>query len=96
MTDKESLEKCLEAESADEVALVLASAEQAGVILVKRDADVACVLGLKSAAVAMGVDPDGEDIDKAALHETFQVLAVNEFDSHRYVVTLISLFYVII
>lgn len=42
VTDKDSLEKCLEAESADEVALVLASAEEAGVILVQRDADCAC------------------------------------------------------
>ena len=41
VTDKESLEKCLEAESVDEVALVLASAEQAGVVLIKRDADMA-------------------------------------------------------
>jgi hypothetical protein len=77
VTDKESLEKCLEAESADEVALVLASAEQAGVILVKRDADVACVLGLKSSEGLMGDANDDND------KETFQVLAVNEFDSHR-------------
>ncbi len=42
VTNSASLEKCLEAESADEVALVLAAAEQAGVILTNRGAEKAC------------------------------------------------------
>jgi len=78
VTDRESLEACLEAESADEVALVIAAAEHSDVVLVKRDSDSARVLGLKGIR-----DSDATEVPGDNTAENFEILAVNEFDSNR-------------
>lgn len=72
--DASALKACMQAESADEVALVLAAAEHCGVLLLSRsDATMTC-----SGLGAYNPNPSGHaDI------ETVTILAVNEFDSDR-------------
>eukprot|EP00597_Dinobryon_sp_UTEXLB2267_P003568 CAMPEP_0170078792 /NCGR_PEP_ID=MMETSP0019_2-20121128/15333_1 /TAXON_ID=98059 /ORGANISM="Dinobryon sp., Strain UTEXLB2267" /LENGTH=1265 /DNA_ID=CAMNT_0010291923 /DNA_START=401 /DNA_END=4198 /DNA_ORIENTATION=+ len=71
VSDPVSLKRCLQAESADEVALVLAAAEHCGVLLLARS---------DSEMRAQGLGPYGAEGDGA---ETVELLAVNEFDSDR-------------
>jgi len=72
VSDASSLKRCLQAESADEVALVLAAAEHCGVLLVARSDSELQVQGLGLYGAASGGGP-----------ETVELLAVNEFDSDR-------------
>lgn len=72
INDLKSLEACLQAESADEVALVIAAAQYAQVYLVARSNVAATVVGLNTESVS-----DFND------SETWEVLALNEFESDR-------------
>ena len=113
--DKASLESCLQAESADEVALVVAAVEYAQVLLSERDVRSVVVSGLVSASetgskawisrstldskeisngtretttaadinIAEPVRDAGTSVSAGAAVETYEVLAVNVFDSDR-------------
>lgn len=108
VSDKASLEKCLQAESADEVALVTAAVEHAEVLLTQRDVRSIVVKGLDLAGVADEVgeaaetpdnfkewasrSPSAQGMEGSAMRdpsqsqgseETYEVLAVNVFDSDR-------------
>ncbi len=87
VTDKASLEKCLQAESADEVALVVAAVQFAQVLLTQRDIRSVAVKGLSAASVgkpwASGPSAASAPENKAQGEESYEVLAVNVFDSDR-------------
>lgn len=70
VNDFQSLKDCLQAESPDEVALVLAAAEFAGTLLVQRDVVDITVAGIVRAG-------------PVKINEKIQLLAVNGFDSDR-------------
>jgi magnesium-transporting ATPase (P-type) len=93
VSDEASLEKCLQAESADEVALVLAAAKFGDALLVHRDVRSIVVKGLgnstgttassssrDSATHTSGKDREGGN---SATTTTYDVVAVNTFDSDR-------------
>lgn len=95
VSDKASLEKCLQAESADEVALVTAAVEFSEVILTQRDVRSIVVKGLDAPhagnslhapanfqewASRVSTDPPPPSHGR---EETYTVLAVNVFDSDR-------------
>ncbi len=69
VTDLKSLLGCLQAESPDEIALVEAAAEHAGVILVNRSANTIRITSKNQSG--------------HAIEEEFELLAVNEFESDR-------------
>lgn len=104
VSDKASLEKCLQAESADEVALVTAAVEFADIILTKRDVRSITIKGIdnpdpredgKNRAAPkdfkewanrspiVAIDTDGGAPTSRDSEETYDVLAVNVFDSDR-------------
>ena len=78
VNDVKSLQDCLQAESPDEVALVLAAASCGNVILCKRE-NFQLITG----------DYEGRQINRSdvtrniARHEHYEILAVNSFDSFR-------------
>lgn len=79
ITDTESLTASLQAESPDEVALILAAAKHCGVLVTKRNGHEVESLGLN-----LYTDPSVEEQHDSVLsNEKVELLAVNEFDSDR-------------
>lgn len=80
INDTESLTAALQAESPDEVALILAAAKHCGVLVTKRNGHE-----VESQGLNLYTDPSTEELhDSASLtSEKVELLAVNEFDSDR-------------
>lgn len=79
IADAAGLKSCLNAESADEVALILAAAEHCGVLLLSRTADAIESLGMQRYSSSSSTDGVGKGQGQA--RERVELLAVNEFDS---------------
>ena len=80
VTDFSSLKSCLQAESADEVALILSVAQHCNVLLISRTDNSASVQGLSAFSSCSNGSHDKEvevEVEKV------EILAVNEFDSDR-------------
>ena len=77
IADAAGLKSCLNAESADEVALILAAAEHCGVLLLSRTADAIESLGMQRYSSST----DGVGKGQGQARERVELLAVNEFDS---------------
>lgn len=76
------LTRSLQAESADEVALVMAAVSHCGVLLTGRGNTVAEIKGLKTPLKNMEVnDTDAQSTNDNT--ERIEILAINEFDSNR-------------
>lgn len=114
VTDMDSLAKCLQAESPDEVSLILAAAEHCGVLLTARNAHYIECKGLQKywdmegqqqqqQSTAKGAkankdsdeSKDSDDASKGVSAdyrgpaETVELLAVNEFDSDRKMMSIL-------
>jgi hypothetical protein len=80
IADAAGLKSCLNAESADEVALILAAAEHCGVLLLSRTADAIESLGMQRYSSSSS-STDGVGKGQGQARERVELLAVNEFDS---------------
>ena len=80
IADAAGLKSCLNAESADEVALILAAAEHCGVLLLSRTADAIESLGMQR-YYSSSSSTDGVGKGQGQARERVELLAVNEFDS---------------
>jgi phospholipid-translocating P-type ATPase (flippase) len=84
----ENLEELLErlqAESADEVALIVAAAENCGVLLERRTSNEIVAAGIRS----FYSPAIRRSVMKTSMAETVELLAVNEFDSDRKMMSVV-------
>jgi phospholipid-translocating ATPase len=82
----EELIERLQAESADEVALIMSAADNCGVLLEKRTTSEIACSGLKSYFTYGGAGSGGGGGSQT---ETVELLAVNEFDSDRKMMSVV-------